>query len=222
MKSNKTKILGISGSPIKGGNCDKLVQAALSAAAEIEGIETEFITLADKNIGICIHCQWCIENHARCKIKDDVHEVHDKMFEADGLILGGPTYNHVLSTQMVNLFNRGREELFFGHRVYNKGIPGGAVTLGWFGAGMESALSIITNLMESWGIFPVGAASAITSSAWKGGRADYQPNGVLDDQRGVYIVKEMVGRRLAKIAKMMKYARDAGLNAAYGMPDKKE
>lgn len=220
MANDKVKILGISGTPIKDGNCDKLVQAVLQAAGEIEGIETEFITLADKEIAPCSHCQWCVENRSRCKIKDDVHEVHDKMFEADGLILGGPTYNLVLSTQLVNLFSRGREEIFFSHRLANKAIPGSAVTLGWFGAGMETATQIIENLMESFGVFSVATGSAISSTAWKGEKATYQPNGVLDDVRNVFLCKEMAGRRLAKIAKMMKFARDNGLSAAYELPKK--
>jgi len=223
MESVKVKIVGISGTPIKGGNCDKLVQKALEAAREIDGVETEFITLADKNIAICTNCQWCVENRARCKVKDDVHEVHDKMFQADGLILGGPTYNRVLSTQLINIFSRGREEIFFARRLANKGIPGSAVTLGWFGVGMETALHNIYNLMDSWGVFPVASGSAISSTAWKGLKAEYSPNGVLDDLRGVFLVQEMCGRRLAKIAKMMKYARDGGLSAAYAVPkrDKK-
>ena len=36
-----TKILGISGTPIKDGNCDKAVLAALEAAAKLEGVETD-------------------------------------------------------------------------------------------------------------------------------------------------------------------------------------
>ena len=188
------------------GNCDRLVQKALEAAREIEGVETEFISLADKRIAACTNCQWCIEDRSRCKVKDDVHEVHDRMFEADGLILGGPTYNQVFSTQLINVFSRGREEIFFAHRLANEGIPGSAVTLGWFGMGMES-----------WGVFPVASGSAISSTAWKGLKADYSPNGVLDDLRGVFLVQERCGRRLAKMAKMMKYARDGALSAAYAV-----
>jgi multimeric flavodoxin WrbA len=65
------RILGISGSPIEGGNCDVMVQEALKTAAEIPGVETEFITLANKQIALCRHCQWCIENRSPCKIQDD-------------------------------------------------------------------------------------------------------------------------------------------------------
>jgi len=47
------KVLGISGTPIKGGNCDTMVQEALKSAAQVPGVETEFITLADKQIAMC-------------------------------------------------------------------------------------------------------------------------------------------------------------------------
>ncbi len=53
----KAKILGISGTPIKNGNCDKMVQESLKACTELGDVETEFITLADKEITMCKHCQ---------------------------------------------------------------------------------------------------------------------------------------------------------------------
>ena len=40
------KMLGISGTPIKGGNCDTMVQEALKSAAQVPGVEAEFLTLA--------------------------------------------------------------------------------------------------------------------------------------------------------------------------------
>jgi len=209
----KVKILGISGTPIKDGNCDKLVQTALKAAAGIPGVETEFITLADKKIAECTHCQWCVKNKARCKIKDDVHAVHDKMFAADGIIMGGPTYCQVLSTQLQNVFFRGREEIFFGHRCTGK--IGGALTLGWFGVGMEFALKVIEQMMMSWQIIPVARGSAIVSTFWKGEHVRYQEGGVLAHPAGVFGAMG-VGTTVAKYAQMMKYAKDAGV----GQPPK--
>ena len=42
-------ILGISGTVVKDGNCDKLVKEALKAARESgDDIETRFVTMADK------------------------------------------------------------------------------------------------------------------------------------------------------------------------------
>ena len=209
----KVKILGISGTPIKDGNCDKLVQAALQAAAGIPGVETEFVTLSDKKIAECKHCQWCVKNKARCNVKDDVQAIHDKMFAADGMILAGPTYCQVLSTQLQNVFFRGREEIFFGRRCVGK--IGGALTLGWFGVGMDFATKIIEQMMMSWGIIPVARGSAIVSTAWKGEWPKYQEGGALGDPMGVFGAMG-VGTTVAKTAQMMRYAKDAGV----GQPPK--
>jgi multimeric flavodoxin WrbA len=209
----KVKILGISGTPIKDGNCDKLVQTALKAAAGIPGVETEFITLADKKIAECKHCQWCVKNRARCNINDDVHAVHDKMFAADGIIMGGPTYCQVLSTQLQNVFFRGREEIFFGRRCVGK--IGGALTLGWFGVGMEFAIKVIEQMMTSWGIVPVARGTAIVSTYWKGEKLKYQEGGAMDHPAGVFGAM-LVGTTVAKNAQMMRYAKDAGV----GQPPK--
>src|SRR4030042_1043014 len=56
------KVLGLSATPIKGGNCDTMVQEALKTAAQVPGVETEFITLADKQVAMCQHCQWGIDS----------------------------------------------------------------------------------------------------------------------------------------------------------------
>ena len=77
----RVKILGISGTPVKDGNCDKVVQEALRAAERIDNIETEFITLADKKIAMCKHCQYCIEHRTGCKIQDDAQIVYQKISE---------------------------------------------------------------------------------------------------------------------------------------------
>ena len=40
------KILGISGSPIEGGNADAFLKEALKAAEAVGDVETEFVSLA--------------------------------------------------------------------------------------------------------------------------------------------------------------------------------
>ena len=80
MSAVDIKILGISATPVTDGNCDTLVQESLRAAKgltdEIGNIETEFITLAEKNIAMCKNYQWCIENKAPCKVRDDAHAIY--------------------------------------------------------------------------------------------------------------------------------------------------
>lgn len=203
------RILGISGTPIKDGNCDTLVREALKAAEEaFEGVETEFITMADKEVAVCTHCQWCIENRAPCKVKDDFHPIYQAMQRADGMVLGGPTWDLTLAPHLVNLVSRTRESTFFHHRFRN--LPAGALTLGWFGVGMEWAISVIYSLIQTLEMFPVAHATAVASKRAYGQRPDWLDNGVLDDFYG-RVRSQMVGRKVAEIARMMKYAREAGL-----------
>ena len=206
----KIKILGIAGSPIPGGNCEQLVKVALKAAGETADVETDFINIADKAVNPCINCQMCIINRGRCVIKDDVISIHDQMFAADSLILGAPAYNGLIGPQLINLFNRGREEIFFSHRmIYKIAAP---ITLGWFGAGLDRALDCINQLAMSWMMFPLGypLGKALVSTACKGERPSYLPNGALDDTQGVRHVQRL-GRLLVEATKINKPGRDAWL-----------
>ena len=49
------RVLGISGSPRRGGNTDFVINMALGLLAE-EGLETEFVSLADRPIQPCLAC----------------------------------------------------------------------------------------------------------------------------------------------------------------------
>lgn len=203
----KVRILGISGTPIKDGNCDKLVQEALKAAAEIEGVETDFITLADKDVAMCDHCQYCIQNRTRCKIDDDIHEIYDRIRLADGLILGGPTWAFTLAPPLINMFSRGRYIVFFTHEFRNKAA--GCITCGWFGKGMDNALDVIEDMVSAYTMVPVARGSAIVSTAAYGERPAYLERGGLDDKKGVVSVRN-VGWRVAEVARMIRFATDSG------------
>jgi len=208
----RVKILGISGTPIKGGNCDTMVQEALKAAEEvgdvIGGVETEFITMADKEVAMCQHCQWCVENRAPCKIKDDLHMIYDKIEQCDGLILGGPTWALTLAPPLVNLFSRVRYTLFFTHKFRNKVV--GALTVGFFGYGLDKALDVIESMASGATGFVVARGWAVASTAAFGERAAYMEHGVKDDTAGMNRVRN-VGIKVVEIARMVKYATEAGI-----------
>ncbi|MBU7034064.1 MAG: flavodoxin family protein, partial [Theionarchaea archaeon] len=86
------KVIGISGSERLKGNTEQFIQRALDVISDY-GIETELITLADKKIkGGCTGCIWCRANRAECCIKDDFMPIWNKMYEADGIIVGSPVY----------------------------------------------------------------------------------------------------------------------------------
>ena len=64
--------------------------------------------LAGKKIQGCIACFKCFENKDRqCSVKKDVvNECIDKMLEADGIILGSPTYFADVSSELKALIDR--------------------------------------------------------------------------------------------------------------------
>ena len=86
------KVLGISGSPRKGNNTDRLVKEVLSTIT----VETEFISLAGKKIGPCIACLGCIEDNI-CKVKDDMQKLRQKIVEADAYVIGAANYYSVIN-----------------------------------------------------------------------------------------------------------------------------
>lgn len=84
------KVVGIVGSPRKNGNTEFMVKYTLDKIKK-EGIETELITLNDKNINYCVGCDSCKKtNH--CVIEDDMQDITKKVKDADGVIMSSPVY----------------------------------------------------------------------------------------------------------------------------------
>lgn len=85
------RVLGITCSYRRLGNCDVLVREALLGALEA-GAEIEYMRLPDLNLRPCRGCLNCAIS-GECAIKDDdIHVLLKKMMEADGLIVAAPTY----------------------------------------------------------------------------------------------------------------------------------
>ncbi len=98
------KVLGIVGSPRKGGNTEIMVEEALAAAREA-GAETEIVLVADKKIAGCDACRTCFETD-KCKIKDDMQPLYEQMEAANAIILGTPVYFHNVSAQIKAIMDR--------------------------------------------------------------------------------------------------------------------
>ena len=101
------KVIAFNGSARRDGNTASLINYVLKEL-EKEGIETELFQFAGKKIQGCIACRKCFENKdQRCAVGDDVlNECLEKMLEADGIILGSPTYFTDVSAAMKALLDR--------------------------------------------------------------------------------------------------------------------
>ena len=101
------KVVAVSGSARKGGNTAQLIEAAFVPLREA-GIECELIELAAKDVRGCTACRTCFEAkdkqcHGR---KDYLLEVFPKLWEADAIILGSPTYFADVTSEMKALIDR--------------------------------------------------------------------------------------------------------------------
>jgi multimeric flavodoxin WrbA len=80
----RPQIIGISGSPIKDSNTDRLIQAVL----ESSGLSLEFVKLSKINVRPCIACLGCKKDNI-CKVKDDFPELAEKIRHAGAVVVGG-------------------------------------------------------------------------------------------------------------------------------------
>jgi multimeric flavodoxin WrbA len=99
------KILGISGSPRKGGNSDTLLKHIL-AGAENAGAATEAIHLRDYQFQGCIGCEKCREAKQCIGLQDGMQLIYPKITEAKGLVLISPTHNHNVTAWMKAFIDR--------------------------------------------------------------------------------------------------------------------
>lgn len=98
------KILGISGSPNENGNTAYVVKHALDILDK-EGIETQYISLANKEIHFCIGC-WNCTKTGKCRYDDYMTEVIKAMEWCDGLIIGSPVYFGLINGQTKAMMDR--------------------------------------------------------------------------------------------------------------------
>ncbi len=102
----KKKVLGIYGSPRKGGNTDQLLDKALegarSAGAEVQGIYARRLKMSG-----CLECGGCDET-GRCVVKDDMQSVYPLLEDADIIILASPMFFYGITAQLKALVDRGQ------------------------------------------------------------------------------------------------------------------
>ena len=101
------KVLGISGSPRPGGNTDILVRTGLGVLAS-EGIESEFVSLADHPIKPCVACGGCAKSTEICCVQEDAafEGMIQRFIEADGVLIGSPVYFGSATPQTMSLLDR--------------------------------------------------------------------------------------------------------------------
>ena len=98
------KVLGLFGSPRRGGNTDILLEETLKGA-EKEGAEVERLFITDFTITPCKECHGC-ERTGQCVIPDDMEKIYPKLLEADVIILASPIFFYGITAWAKALVDR--------------------------------------------------------------------------------------------------------------------
>lgn len=98
------KVLGIAGSPRRGGNTDLLLGEVLAGAKQ-QGAEVKTIILNDLYITPCQHCDGCLET-GECVYQDDMQEIYYELREADHIVLASPIFFMGLTAQTKAMIDR--------------------------------------------------------------------------------------------------------------------
>ena len=181
------KVLAINGSPRKGGNTEILIKKTLEPI-EAVGIETEIVQLGGKAVRGCVACGKCVKlKNNRCAITNDpINDVIAKMIEADGIIIGSPTYFTDVTTELKALIDRAGFSCY-GRDVFKHKVGTAVVAVRRGGA--THVFDTINHFFQINSMFVVG------STYWNMAYG-FQPGEVESDKEGLANMKD-VGESMA-------------------------
>ena len=182
------KVLLIQGSPHPKG----CVWRALTEVEKIlneNGIETEWINVGTNDIRGCIACHYCME-HGKCVFNDIVNETAPKFNEADGIIVGTPTYYAGPNGQLHSFLDR----LFFSTMfTVDKTMKVGATVVSSRRAGSTSAFDDINKY------FTICSMPIASSTYWNEVHG-HKAEDVEKDKEGMQVMRNL-GRNMAFLLK---------------------
>lgn len=212
------KVVGISASHRKDSNNELFVKAALEASKITPNVETEFVSLAQKNIKPCNNCRGCIKL-GRCVVKDDWDECFKALYDPipNGVIFSAPVYFYNLNSQSRAFMERTtsllKADFFKEAKQYAPDwsrTAAGAMAIGLDrNGGQEHAMSAIIHwfLTNKFVTVGCGHIGYIGAPGWLMG--EYQNDSILkDEQVGLYAAKEL-GMRVATTGYLLKYGQEA-------------
>jgi len=90
MSGTEARVLGVVGSPRRGGNTETLVDEVLTGAMET-GAHTDKATLSELNVQPCRACDAC-SRVGHCVVEDDMAALLERMKASRVWVLGTPVY----------------------------------------------------------------------------------------------------------------------------------
>lgn len=189
------KVVGFNCSPRPEGNTSHMIKDIFKVL-NAEGIETEMVQVGGKAVRGCKACGTCAKvKNLKCVIDDDIiNTCVQKMVEADGIIIGSPTYFADVNAETKALIDRA------GYVIKQNGNPNrrkvGAAVVAARRAGGIHTFDTINHFFSISEMFIVGSSYwNITLSRAEG---DYEK-----DEEGVRTVK-VLAENMAWLLKKIK------------------
>jgi multimeric flavodoxin WrbA len=195
MNGSRAKVVALNGSARKGGNTAILLGYVLKEL-EQEGIETELIELSGAKIHGCLACRECSKNKdRRCAQKSDMgNALIEKMQEADGILLGSPTYVADISPEIKALMDRACLVSKSNGGIFRRKV--GAAVVAVRRAGAIHAFDSLNHF------FMISEMIVPGSSYWNIG-VGLEPGDVERDEEGIRTMKTL-GQNMAWVLKKLK------------------
>jgi len=188
------KVVAFNGSPRTRGNTHLLLGRVCQELEE-QGVRTEQVQLGTLKIDGCIACMKCFERKDRqCAVKsDDLNACIDKMLEADGMLLGSPTYFADVSARMKALIERAGMVSRANGDMFRRKV--GAAVVAVRRAGCVHAFDSINHF------FLIGQMIVPGSSYWNVG-VGREPGQVASDEEGMATMK-VLGQNMGWLLKKL-------------------
>ncbi len=176
------KVVAFNGSPRKKGNTYHAIQTVFKELKR-EGIKTELIQLGGAQIKGCKACFVCFKKKdRRCVQNDKLNMFIEKMSEAEGIIIGSPTYFSNVSTEVKALIDRAGLVARANDHLFKRKV--GAAVVAVRRAGATHVYSSINFF------FGIGHMIVPGSSYWNLG-IGFNPGDILKDKEGVATFKDL-------------------------------
>ena len=194
------KVIIINGSAHING-CTARALKEVSDILNKEEIDTEIINVGNKNIRGCISCETC-STKGKCVFDDEVNQIAKKFEEADGIIIGTPTYYAGANGTIISLLDR----LFYS-TSFNKTMKVGAAVISSRRAGSTSAYDEINKY------FTITGMPIVSSTYWNEVHG-FTAEDVEKDLEGLQTMRNL-GRNMAFLIKSINLGKEK-----YGLPEK--
>jgi multimeric flavodoxin WrbA len=187
------KVVAFNGSPRKEGNTHHAINIVCEELRKA-GIQTEQVQLGGADIRGCRACYKCFElKNRRCIQNDDLNGFVEKMIEAEGIIIGSPTYFANVSTEVKALIDRAGLVARANDNLFKRKV--GTAVVAYRRAGGTDVYSSINYF------FGIGHMIIPGSSYWSIGMGR-NPGEILNDEEGVSTFRNL-GENMAWLMKKL-------------------